>query len=378
MLYLVATIMFFLGIRYKSDRRIQFLMLVFLWTLFGWSYGNADWATNERRFTQNDALRSQTEFAYNSLANIFHTLNLEYRAFLLIGSAVTLFCYYIFVKNYTRYVNIVFAFYMIFPFCMDVTVVRYTFASALIMMGISVLLSEDNYWLPKYVILVLCAAMIHISTIVCLVFIFGRLFKRRKLIVVVLIIDMTLYVSSGMALLLANKIANISFLNIGTKVNIILTAASRSYNLYDILRYGAKIIFVFGVFVIICAYIKTHLKLNIYDKEINKHIKIINLILKLNITSLLILPLITFSPDLFRIQMTLFLINYVGIAQYFDIRNKVSLRIRNKMKISKNCAVVILLTLIYSVGGLYIWVLGGPNINTVFKPLFENNILYIK
>ena len=26
----------------------------------------------------------------------------------------------------------------------------------------------------------------------------------------------------------------------------------------------------------------------------------------------------------------------------------------------------------------WIVVLGGPNINTVFKPLFENNILYIK
>lgn len=62
-------------------------MLVFLWILFAFSYGNADYNIHLRKYTQYQFLNSQTEWLYNQLMVFFNRLGLSYRGFLIIVSA---------------------------------------------------------------------------------------------------------------------------------------------------------------------------------------------------------------------------------------------------------------------------------------------------
>ena len=378
MLYIGALIIIIFGIAFRRERIQAYITIFFMWILFAFSFGNADYYIHLRKFTHYQDLDSQTEWLYNKLMIVFNKIGLDYRAFLILAAIFILGVWFAFAKKHTKNIAIVFSLCLIYPFCLDVTMVRYTLAIAVVYIGFNFLFEKKKTWILKYCVCVFIATMIHLSAIFCLLFILPQIVDTRKLTKIMIVIAIILTAMTGVLTLFIDNITSIKFLNIGTKLSIVLNVSEMKYNFRSVMNYRLKMIVLLGSFLIVCYLIyrwikrkKIHLK-----PEVNNQINFLKIVIGMNICVLPLIGLLSFSADLFRIQLSLSLVNYVAFAQYFDIREILGYK-REITSLSVTSASVILGGIVLALAGLYFWVLSSQNINTVFRPLFESNILFL-
>lgn len=377
MLYILAIAIFCAGIALSKEKFQSNIMLVFLWILFAFSYGNADYNIHLRKYTQYQFLNSQTEWLYNQLMVFFNCLGLSYRGFLIIVSAFILLVLFSFTKKHTKNTAWVLAMYMLYPFCMDVTMVRYTLAISVVYIGLGFLFEGKKWWLLKYCCCILIASMIHLSSIFCLLFALPKFVNLKKLAKLMILLSLGLTAFTSVLTVFIDKLANISFLNIGTKLNIVLNASDMKYNFRSVMNYRLKMLLILGCSLIVYYIVYMWVKRNGVKEraETKSSIQFIELALGMNLSIIPLIGLLSFSADLFRIQLSLSMVNYIAFAQYFDMREKLQMQ-RETTKVSKTTLMIVIGTIFVVFSGLYLWVLSSSNITSVFRALFENNTLF--
>lgn len=377
MLYILAIVILGAGIILSKEKFQSNIMLVFMWILFAFSYGNADYNIHLRKYTQYQSLNFQTEWLYNQLMVLFNRLGLSYRGFLIIISAFILLVFFSFTRNHTKNIAWVLAMYMLYPFCMDVTIVRYTLAISVVYIGLNFLFEGKKWWLPKYCCCILIASMIHLSSIFCLLFILPKFLNLKKLAKLMVLLSLVFTVFTSVLTTFIDKLVNISFLNIGTKLNIVLNASDMKYNFRSVMNYRLKMLLILGCSLLVYYIVYAWIKRNRVEEqaETKSNISYIELALGMNISIIPLIGLLSFSADLFRIQISLSMVNYIAFAQYFDMREKLQMQ-REITRVSKTTLTLVIGTIFVAISGLYLWVLSSSNITSVFRALFENNTLF--
>ena len=377
MLYILAIVILGAGIILSKEKFQSNIMLVFMWILFAFSYGNADYNIHLRKYTQYQSLNFQTEWLYNQLMVLFNRLGLSYRGFLIIISAFILLVFFSFTRNHTKNIAWVLAMYMLYPFCMDVTIVRYTLAISVVYIGLNFLFVGKKWWLPKYCWCILIASMIHLSSIFCLLFILPKFLNLKKLAKLMVLLSLVFTVFTSVLTTFIDKLVNISFLNIGTKLNIVLNASDMKYNFRSVMNYRLKMLLILGCSLLVYYIVYAWIKRNRVEEqaETKSNISYIELALGMNISIIPLIGLLSFSADLFRIQISLSMVNYIAFAQYFDMREKLQMQ-REITRVSKTTLTLVIGTIFVAISGLYLWVLSSSNITSVFRALFENNTLF--
>lgn len=377
MLYVLAGCILGGSIILSREKFQSYITLLFLWLLFAFSYGNADYNIHLRKYTQYQTLNSQTEWLYNKLMAIFNHLGLSYREFLIVLSVFVLLIIFNFVRKHTKSAAWVLAMYMIYPFCMDVTMVRYTLAISIVYIGLNFLFEGKKWWVVKYCVCVLIASMIHLSSIFCLLFMLPKFMDLKKLskLMILLSIGITAFASFPTAFV--DKLVGISFLNIGTKLSIVLNASDMKYNFRSVMNYREKMLLLLICALAIYYILYQWMKRNsvFQNDEAKVEVDFFKTALGMNVSILPLIGLLSFSADLFRIQLSLSIVNYVAFAQYFELRNKLQMP-REITKVSKTTCAIVIGTVFVAIAGLYLWVLSSTNIVSVFRALFENNTLF--
>ena len=365
-LYLMIMILAFF---FPKNKKVSIIIFCVMWILFGWSSNNADYNIYQNRYYNYKNLVSQTEPLFSCLMRMFNFLNFSYEKFLIAISFVLLLILHKTLKCVTQHNNIVYLLYLIFPFCFDVVMIRYTIGTIIVVLGIKFLLFDEKKPILKYVICVVCATMIHYSFIITLIFVLIKFFDKKQIILLICSVLLMFIIFNSFLEQFMNIIKNIEFMNIGNKVSIVLNFANQNYDLHRTTMYILKtiIIYVFTFWVILTVK-KSVVRNN--DKEL---INLTDKVLGINILSMIILPLIIYSADIFRIQITLYLINYILVAKYFD-NHKLYVVDYFTTKVTKNGIYILLLTIIYSFVGLYLWILRTPNVWSVLYPFFFENI----
>lgn len=170
---------------------------------------------------------------------------------------------------------------------------------------------------------------------------------------------------------------NVSFLNIGTKLNIVLNASDLKYNFRSVMNYRVKMFLILGCSLIVYYILYIWMKRNRVEEQekIKSNVRFIELALGMNLSIIPLIGLLSFSADLFRIQLSLSMVNYIAFAQYFDMREKMQMQ-RETTRVSKTTLMLVIGTIFVAASGLYLWVLSSSNITSVFRALFENNTLF--
>lgn len=377
MLYILAIAIFSAGIVLSKEKFQSNIMLVFLWILFAFSYGNADYNIHLRKYTQYQFLNLQTEWLYNQLMVLFNRLGLSYRGFLIIASAFVLLVLFSFARKHTKNTAWVLAMYILYPFCMDVTMVRYTLAISVVYIGLGFLFEGKKWWVVKYCCCILVASMIHLSSVFCLLFMLPRFINLKKLAKMMVLLSLGLNVFTSVLTVFIDKLVNISFLNIGTKLNIVLNASNMKYNFRSVMNYRLKMLLILGCSLMVYYIVYIWMKRNRVEeqKATQSNIQFFELALGMNLSIIPLIGLLSFSADLFRIQLSLSMVNYIAFAQYFDMREKMQMQ-REITKVSKTTLMLVIGTIFVAASGLYLWVLSSSNITSVFRALFENNTLF--
>lgn len=377
MLYILAIAIFSAGIVLSKEKFQSNIMLVFLWILFAFSYGNADYNIHLRKYTQYQFLNLQTEWLYNQLMVLFNRLGLSYRGFLIIASAFVLLVLFSFARKHTKNTAWVLAMYILYPFCMDVTMVRYTLAISVVYIGLGFLFEGKKWWVVKYCCCILVASMIHLSSVFCLLFMLPRFINLKKLAKMMVLLSLGLNVFTSVLTVFIDKLVNISFLNIGTKLNIVLNASNMKYNFRSVMNYRLKMLLILGCSLMVYYIVYIWMKRNRVEeqKATQSNIQFFELALGMNLSIIPLIGLLSFSADLFRMQLSLSMVNYIAFAQYFDMREKMQMQ-REITKVSKTTLMLVIGTIFVAASGLYLWVLSSSNITSVFRALFENNTLF--
>lgn len=360
-LFLIYILLIIAGLVFKKNKFVSIVMLVFMWILFGWSYGNADYSIYLVRYNyySNNWVSSITEPIFTILMKLFNGLGFNYQQFLIILSIIGLLIYYIFAKSQTENVNVALSFYMIFPLCMDICQIRFYIASIFVYIGFYFLFNEkisQRKSMALYILFATIATMCHFGAIFTLLFVLAKKYSKQKceFIVVGLIAIIFLFEFAGFNRLSDLPNFSSSFFN---KIIYVIRNAEK-YNIREIIKaYFRMIIFFFCFFLEYLILIKS----NINKEKFNK----LNLAFKINILALIIFPLIFVSLDLYRIQFLLTFANYVTFTSFIV---PVKIGHINKKNVLINSSL-----LIYSIVLLFILVLSNQNIVTVFWTIFSQN-----
>lgn len=356
---------------YKRKSKIYFFILLgYLWILFGWSNGNADWNIYINRYNNFNEMSSITEWLFTELIKLGHKLQMDYRMFLITISGICLILIAKTILELSPEPGLVLALYAIFCFPMDVTQVRFFVAFSIICFGIKYLFEYKRKKmvssLIKWLISLFLAINIHMSVCVLLVLLIPIYFNRKIIFIFTICFNMLFILVSS----LKTRIFSFISLIMGNdKANIVMMAASK-YDFEKIKFVWFKTIFIFLGFLLIYLYIKYCFKSKKNILAITNDDKLLNLefVFDCNIISLILIGLITVTTDFYRIQQIIVMMNYLVYSQYL------SNRVRGKLKV-KNI-IIIGIALIFAFGALYNLVLRSSNYQTVFIPLFNNNVLF--
>lgn len=352
---------------YKRKSKIAFtILLVYLWILFGWSSGNADWHVYTGRYLNYDSLSSMTEPLFTLLIKGGHLLGLDYRGFLVLLSGICLLMIGKTILDFSEYPGFVLALYAIFSFPIDVTQVRFFTASAIIWFGFRYMflyhIKRKKTDLLKWVISVILASCVHLAVCAVLILLVPLHCKRRTTITVTAIADLLMLLFSGFKKTFFRLISMWS----AGKLEIIMSQSSE-YTWGTIRFVWFKMLVIFVGFLVVYIGLK-YFKVR-YDTEFSKNdaaIKNLDFTLDCNIIIMILIGLVTFTTDFYRIQQV------VVFQNYFALSAALLPTIRGKAR--KQNLLIVLVSVVFSVLALYYLVLRGSNYDTVFYPIFYNNV----
>lgn len=367
---IILSLLFILLAIYKKDSKIiSVILLLILIIMFGWSSQMADTSIYIDRLEHynNKSNMTYNEPLFTLIMKFFNNLGFSFESFKIFISIFCLLTMYIIIRKSISNINYVLLLYFIFPFCMDVVQIRYTMAITFIYIGIFFLLNETKKTkaLSLYILFNIIAGLIHYSTFLYLAIIIPAFLidykKCNKYIIIILIIEIAIISSASLSQLFGNTM-------MASKIERVLRFSSIKYNMGTYIYRGIQIIISLIVYYYLNRKVNKKFKENKVDEnKVEKN----NFILNINKFILIVLPLLMFSVDFYRIQTGLLILNYISFSWYFNKKE-----IKTKYTININELSFHLISLILPVINLYMLVLNSSNtINVVLVPLFKYNIL---
>lgn len=361
MLYISALLVDVFDLTKKRSKIVLFISLMLLWVLYAFSSGNADEITNKARFYMSSNFIGMTEPGYALIMRAFNSIGVSFEFYKMIIAAFELLLISSTVVKFTKNYNFVFGLYLIFPFCMDVVQMRETLALSIVVFSLRFLFIHSNKKYDKnntyFVLCIILASMFHSSSLIYMFLLIAKKFDVKQVIGLSLGIALAgLILITPTTITLIGKIINMS----GKVTGLLFKLDAVSWRVTRMTLF--RIFVYFLLFLLLYYLIKSKSALDGGNK------KKLDFALKCNIVILIIIPLIKYSVDFYRCQISLSILNYICFADTLSSEKKGKINMRN--------ALIIIACVIVSIVNLYFLVINNNNINTVFYPLFKNNLLY--
>lgn len=341
----------------KRSKLCGGFLAVWLWILFAWSYGNADYFNYEYKYNNIGNLNTSFELLYVNTQKLANSLGLDYRAYLLIVASCFIVAVLWYTRKNTRNWPYVLSLYAIYPFMMDVVQVRNSMALIFIWVGIDALVNyESKREIIKFCVCIVVATLFHSAAFLCFVLLIPVFFNRRKVIMITTIVDVTGFIATRFLGGIINRTL------------ILLKMTSR----YDISSSSVFNIETRKIVIILLLFVTYELGILFIKKSRTMHERIdisqLEIIEKINIIMLITLPLTGFASDVYRLMGGLALVNYTLWANALASEGSIHI-------IEKRELLFRLYSVVAAFLNIYILVMSSININTVFYPLIQNNML---
>lgn len=302
-----------------KSRKLFYSMLVFLWFVAAFCTDHADYKTYLLRYNIYLSLSSMTETGFNLIMYLFHKMSFDFQGFLCVSYAFTIGTVGWFIKKYSPNCALCMALYSIFPFCIDAVQLRNTIAFCVCLIGMNYLMNYNDRSKGRktvvYIIAVIVASFIHFSSIAFLIILISYYFDVMKTCVITGIATIFLMFFGNADLL--NKIAT---LFVSTeKVDSVLGRIMR-YDVHNIhaIQFAMLVttIIIFPIFYITYRNNKLEIKYGSSSRFAIHTRETMNFSVKTQIVSLVILPIVYFALDVYRVHRYILILGYIGISLY--------------------------------------------------------------
>lgn len=351
MTYLAYFASILLGFAKKRSRLVETLILVTIWVLSAFASGNADSGIYEARYNLWQSFEGMSEIGWQALVVAGNSLGLDYQMFRCVLVAAELLLLRSAVHRLTEAPAFVFACYMIYPLCLDIVQMRFALAACVAFFGMSFLFERGEGYKRRVLVFVACVAIastFHFVSLLYLVLLLVPRLRTTGSVIAVPVIAfafMLLMHWSGLSDLAAS-------VGLGVKYETLRSydAAAIGKYLLNVALYGVT----WSAAFILVARGRGH---ELRDEA-----------LRLNwLVAMTVVPLLLLSADFYRIQQGITLLNLCLISRFLAPEGRLSFTKRN--------ALVILLVVAISLMNLWLYVIGNVNVDTVFWPMFEGNLV---
>ena len=351
----------------NKSKYIFFYLILVMWIISSFTYGNADENIYMSRYLNLEAWKNDTELLYYLLIKYSNVIKLSYVQFKMLTSAMQLLLISVTVLKCSKKPNLVMIFYFIFPFMINVTQMRNALATSIFIFGAQFLIDElqNGYQVEKkflshneikYIMCIVVAAFIHTSAIFWILLLIPLKFNEKIVLIWTAFIPILVVFFNSTSL---NKI----FLVFGTSSRMSAYTTEAYSKTRALLMNGAlfrTILFAVIVYLLIF-YLKT-------IKSVNRDVLFL---LKLNTILLTVIPIIYFyTPEMYRVQVdTSILIYIIGFNQLLGIDSH---KFNHLIIPVKNCVILFMLLLLSGLS-LYFLII-RRNFEAVIYPIFNYNL----
>lgn len=350
---LIAANAFFMFSK-KNLPLLSISFFCFFWILLWGNTNNPDfWAYSTIYETNGVFTTNNLEWGFLFLVKLGNYMGLSYNFFLLIVSLVCYTIIFLTVKKYTSNFHLLYVFYFIFPFFMDVIQIRNFIIMSIFIYATRFLVENSRL---KYILLISIACTFHLSAVAFFPFVLVT-FKNKEILLKTIVISSTLL---SAVTLINNK--TVPFLNV------IISAVSNekvedyfdsNTNLGFLLYWLLYFLSLSSIFISKKVYEnfnKTNLKNNL-------KYSFIKVVYWINVVSSLYLPLYLMNSNFSRLLRNTIILNYIVMAIVIPT-------IRNSKEKAIYLILIIIYILAFSLSLLY------PNWVQNIKPILENNIFF--
>lgn len=369
MILLLAVYLILIGLSaiMPKSKKLFYVMLVFLWFIAAFCTDHADYRTYFLRYNNYLSLSTMTETGFNLIIYLFHKMSFDFQGFLCVAYAFTIGTVGWFIKRHSSNCALCMALYSVFPFCIDAVQLRNTIAFCVCLIGMNYLMDSNNGSKGRktavYVIAVIVASFIHFSSIAFLIVLIPYYFDIKKTCTITGIVTVILMLFGNTDLL--SRIATI-FVST-EKVDSVLGRIL----LYDVHSIQAiQFAMLFTTIIIMLIFYITYRNNSLEIKYAASSIpgiharKTMNFAVKTQIVSLVVLPIVYFILDVYRVHRYILILGYIGISLYGVINS----RKRFVNQKAYNIFLVLSAWLIF-----YLQIYRLNNFESTFMALFTNN-----
>ncbi len=176
--YFIPLILFVIGMRFDKSKIVTFLFLTYFWILMGLNTNSPDYSSYEMYYFYTSSFK--VEWGFKFLCNLFRNAGLTYQQFRMVYAAIYSCLAIATAKRLSSHINYILAMFLLMPFVLNVSGIRFALASMIVCFGIPYLLPRQKIGNFKYIICVIIASLFHKSVIFYLVFLFAK--KRYKIL----------------------------------------------------------------------------------------------------------------------------------------------------------------------------------------------------
>lgn len=356
----------------KTSKFFSAIIFIFLLIVFGLnnhhldysSYFNMDFSNYYTAYLSSDGVLSSRdmEIGFRYLMYFSNSIGLSINSFRLIIGVVGFSLIFSTIKRYSQYPNYVLSLYLIYPFINDVIQIRNFFAASIMIFSIRYLIESEKGSLLKFIVCILIASTIHISSLFYLIFIITRFINIKYIYKSVFVTFPFLVILAYTPLYpaIASKITDnqkvFHFLSRRTTFGLLLVfgVLFMLHIVHYILNKENRKILIKTDNIIINKVLKTNI-----DKSY-----FYSFMMKINIIMLLIAPLLVFDFNYIRLYRNILPLNFIV---YIDavVLNQY-LKKSGKYKLLVYASLVLLFLIFY-----------GFNASEQILPVFNDNILFV-
>lgn len=185
--YLITGLLSFSALLKKNSKFVFIALLGVLWILFAFTMGNTDYENYkvvydniDREFILQYYKGLANESGFRLLYRIFFAMGFSYEVFLIVFAFVGLFLLSKVVWKYSMNPNVVMVLYFLHPFAIDSVQIRSFMAVSIVLYFLQFLIDGKKWGTQKYLVGVLLATTIHVSSIFFVILVLIKFFSVRQ------------------------------------------------------------------------------------------------------------------------------------------------------------------------------------------------------
>lgn len=367
MQYIIAVIFIILGVFSKRSKVYTICFISFLCVLIGLNihhlsnsnYYNMDFTNYYTLYlgNENGISGRDIEIGFQFIMVLCNKLGITFNMFRLLISIVGYVLIYDTIKKYTKYINYVFLLYFIFPFLNDAIQIRNFLSMSIIIYAFRYLIENKKNNNIKYILCIIIASSIHITSLFYLIFLLARVFRKR------FILGVSIYFSVILVIL--------SYTNLYPTLVSFIIKSNKVISYFD-RRTTWGLIIVFGVLImLVMSFYIMHKKCYLYylnnitkNTSLKLRKEFLDILWKCNILLIITAPLLVYDFNFIRLYRNILFLNYIVFVHAILIAKK------NKQELMIYVGIAL-----FVVGSLFIFFY-GMNADTQIWPILNDNMIF--